>query len=198
MTETEEIAAHGRGEAPTAERVRAVAEALENNDPAKVRSLVADVEGPDLADLLELLDPEQRVGLIQALGADFDFEVLTEVDEKVRDQISEALPNDVLARGVTDLDSDDAAYLIGGLEESDQKEILDQLPKGDRAAVERNLLYPEETAGRLMQSEFVAVPPFWTVGQVIDFARDAEGSARDVLRDLRDRSQLSSFGQRRH
>lgn len=174
MTETEEIAAHGRGEAPTAERVRAVAEALENNDSAKVRSLVADVEGPDLADLLELLDPEQRVGLIQALGADFDFEVLTEVDEKVRDQISEALPNDVLARGVTDLDSDDAAYLIGGLEKSDQKEILDQLPQGDRAAVERNLLYPEETAGRLMQSEFVAVPPFWTVGQVIDFAREAK------------------------
>ena len=173
MTETEEIAAHGRGGAPTAERVRAVAEALEDNDRAKVRSLVADVEGPDLADLLELLEPEQRVGLIQALGPDFDFEVLTEVDEKVRDQISEALPNDVLARGVTDLDSDDAAYLIGGLEESDQKEILDQLPQGDRAAVQRNLLYPEETAGRLMQSEFVAVPPFWTVGQVIDFAREA-------------------------
>src|SRR6185312_11806587 len=174
MTETEEIAAHGRGGAPTAERVRAVAEALEDNDRAKVRSLVADVEGPDLADLLELLEPEQRVGLIQALGPDFDFEVLTEVDEKVRDQISEAPPNDMLARGVTDLDSDDAAYLIGGLEESDQKEILDQLPQGDRAAVERNLLYPEETAGRLMQSEFVAVPPFWTVGQVIDFAREAQ------------------------
>jgi magnesium transporter len=174
MTEAEEIAVHGRGTAPTAERVRVVAEALEDNDPAKVRLLVADIEGPDLADLLELLEPEQRVGLIQALGADFDFEVLTEVDEKVRDQISEALPNDVLARGVTELDSDDAAYLIGGLEKSDQKEILDQLPQGDRAAVERNLLYPEETAGRLMQSEFVAVPPFWTVGQVIDFARDAQ------------------------
>lgn len=170
----EEIAAHERGAAPTAELVRAVAEALDEGDKAKVRSLVADVHGPDLADLIELLDPEQRVRLIQALGPDFDFEVLTEVDEKVRDQISEALPNDVLARGVTDLDSDDAAYLLGGLEESDQKEILDQLPQGDRAAVERNLLYPEETAGRLMQSDFVAVPPFWTVGQVIDFARDTE------------------------
>lgn len=87
MTETEEMAAHGRGKAPTAERVRAVAEALDEGDPAKVRSLVADVQGPDLADLIELLEPEQRVGLIMALGADFDFEVLTEVDEKVRDQL---------------------------------------------------------------------------------------------------------------
>ncbi|MBZ0210480.1 MAG: magnesium transporter, partial [Hyphomicrobium sp.] len=174
MTETEEIAARERGTAPTAELVRAVAEALEASDATKVRALVADVRGPDLADLIELLEPEQRVGLIQALGPDFDFEVLTEVDEKVRDQLSEALPNDVLAKAVTELDSDDAAYLLGSLEEDDQKEILAQLPQGERAALQRNLLYPEETAGRLMQADFVAVPPFWTVGQVIDFARDTE------------------------
>jgi len=175
MTEAQsEITAPERGTVPTPEFVRAVAEALEAGDEAKVRALVADVHGPDLADLIELMGPDERVGLIQALGSDFDFEVLTEVDEKVRDQISEALPNDVLARGVEELDSDDAAYLLGGLEESDQKEILAQLPQGERAALERNLLYPEETAGRLMQADFVAVPPFWTVGQVIDFARETE------------------------
>jgi magnesium transporter len=121
-----------------------------------------------------MLEPEQRVGLIQALGSDFDFEVLTEVDENVRDQLSEALPNDVLARGVSELDSDDAAYLLESLEADDQKEILDQMPQGERAALQRNLLYPEETAGRLMQADFVAVPPFWTVEQVVDFARDTE------------------------
>src|SRR5690606_14505997 len=131
---------------------RAVTEALENNDADKVRGLVAVLKNPDLADLIELLDPEQRLALIQALGADFDFQVLTEVDEKVRDQLSAALPNDVLARAVTELDSDDAAYLLESLEAHDQKEILDQLPHGERAALERNLLYPEETAGRLMQA----------------------------------------------
>jgi magnesium transporter len=174
MTETEQIGAHEPEAATPAELVHAVAQALEKNDTAKVRSLVADVENPDLADLIEMLGPEERVGLIQALGPDFDFEVLTEVDEKVRDQISEALPNDVLARGVSDLDSDDAAYLLESLEADDQKEILDQLPQGERAALQRNLLYPEETAGRLMQADFVAVPPFWTVEQVVDFARDTE------------------------
>ena len=174
MTETEHIGAHEPEAATPAELVRAVAQALEENDTAKVRSLVADVENPDLADLIEMLEPEQRVGLIQALGSDFDFEVLTEVDENVRDQLSEALPNDVLARGVSELDSDDAAYLLESLEADDQKEILDQMPQGERAALQRNLLYPEETAGRLMQADFVAVPPFWTVEQVVDFARDTE------------------------
>ena len=174
MTETEQIGAHEPEAATPAELVRAVAQALEESDTAKVRSLVADVENPDLADLIEMLEPEQRVGLIQALGSDFDFEVLTEVDEKVRDQLSEALPNDVLARGVSELDSDDAAYLLESLEADDQKEILDQMPQGERAALQRNLLYPEETAGRLMQADFVAVPPFWTVEQVVDFARETE------------------------
>jgi magnesium transporter len=174
MTETEHIGAHEPEAATPAELVRAVAQALEENDTARVRSLVADVEIPDLADLIEMLEPERRVGLIQALGSDFDFEVLTEVDEKVRDQLSEALPNDVLARGVSELDSDDAAYLLESLEADDQKEILDQMPQGERAALQRNLLYPEETAGRLMQADFVAVPPFWTVEQVVDFARDTE------------------------
>ncbi|MEI9899563.1 MAG: hypothetical protein WDN31_04820 [Hyphomicrobium sp.] len=198
MTETDEIAAHEQGAAPSPELVRAVGEALAAGDTAEVRSLVADIQGPDLADLIELLGPEQRVGLIQALGADFDFEVLTEVDEKVRDQLSEALPNDVLAKGVSDLDSDDAAYLLESLEADDQKEILDQLPQGDRAALQRNLLYPEETAGRLMQADFVAVPPFWTVGQVIDFVRDAQDLPDTFSEYLRRRPRLSSARQRRH
>ncbi len=170
----EDIAAHEQGAAPTPEFVRAVAEAIDAEDTAKVRALLADVHGPDLADLIELLGPDERVAVIETLGADFDFEVLTEVDESVRDQLVEALPNKVLAKGVEDLDSDDAAYLLADLEESDQKEILDQLPQSERAALQRNLLYPEETAGRLMQADFVAVPPFWTVGQVIDFARETE------------------------
>ena len=140
----EEIIAHERGAAPTAELVRAVTDALEGDNKEKVRVLVAEVHGPDLADLIELLGPQERVGLIQTLGSDFDYKVLTEVDEKVRDQISAALPRDVLAKAVSDLDSDDAAYVIGGLTESEQKEILDRLPQSERAALQRNLLYPEE------------------------------------------------------
>jgi magnesium transporter len=135
---------------------------------------VADLAAPDLADLIELLDPEARIALIQALGPAFDYEVLSELEEGVRDQLSEALPNELLARAVTELDTDDAAYILEGLEQSDQDEILSQLPMSERVALERNLEYPEETAGRLMQADFVAVAPYWTVGQVIDHARDTD------------------------
>ena len=80
----------------------------------------------------------------------------------------------VLAKAVTELETDDAAYLLEDLDEAQKQEILAQVPAGERAALERNLEYPEETAGRLMQTDFVAVPPFWTVGQVIDHMRETE------------------------
>ncbi len=161
-------------EAPSVDFVRAVSDALAGTDRASAAALVTGLKAPDLADVIELLDPDERVALIQALGPAFDYEVLSELDETVRDQLSEALPNELLARAVTELDTDDAAYILENLEESDKQEILAQLSSGDRQALERNLDYPEETAGRLMQAEFVAVAPFWTVGNVIDHMRESD------------------------
>ncbi|MCB1521441.1 MAG: magnesium transporter [Hyphomicrobiaceae bacterium] len=154
--------------------VAVVADALERGDSAAAIALTESLSTPDLADLIELLSASDRVKLIVTLGPRFDFEVFSEIDETVRDQLSEALPNKLLAEAVQELDTDDAAYLLENLEEADKQEILAQLPTSDRAALERNLEYPEETAGRIMQSDFVAVAPFWTVGQVIDHMRDAE------------------------
>jgi magnesium transporter len=162
------------GPLPPAELARPIAEALAAGDLAAVRSLAVGLRAPDLADLIEHLQPDERVQLVQALGSAFDPEALSELDETVRDQLSEALPNDMLARAVARLETDDAAYVIESLEEADQQDILAQIPTGDRVALERNLEYPEETAGRLMQTDFVAVPPFWTVGRVIDHMREAE------------------------
>ena len=155
------------------ERARSVADALEHDDLTRARSLVQDLPAPDLADVIDLLEAGQRVQLIEALGTDFDFEVLSELDPSVRDQLTEALPNELLARAVKELDTDDAAYVIERMDAEDRREILAQLRTVDRAALERNLDYPEETAGRLMQADFVAVAPYWTVGYVIDTMRDA-------------------------
>lgn len=154
--------------------VRSISAALQNGELQLARDLVRELKAPDLADVIEFLEPEERIALIQALGSAFDYEVLSELEETVRDQVSEALPNELLVRAVTELDTDDAAYVIENLEESDKQEILAQLESGDREAIERNLDYPEETAGRLMQSDFVAVAPFWTVGHVIDHMRESE------------------------
>lgn len=153
---------------------QAVTDALARGAPDAAADLVRDLKAPDVADVIEQLAPDSRVLLIQALGQSFDYEVLSELDETVRDQVSEALPNELLARAVTELDTDDAAYVIESLEESDKQEILAQIPSGDREALERALDYPEYSAGRLMQADFVAVAPYWTVGNVIDHMRDSD------------------------
>jgi magnesium transporter len=164
----------GEARAPASELARPVAEALAAGLTTHARSLVEALEAPDLADLIELLEPGQRVQLVDALGAAFKPEVLSELDETVRDQLLPALPKDVVAKAVAELETDDAAYLLENTPEPVRQEILAQMPTGDRAALERNLEYPEDTAGRLMQTDFVAVPPFWTVGQVIDHMREAD------------------------
>jgi magnesium transporter len=156
------------------ELARPVSQALASGDAEGARTLVAELAPPDLADLLELIEPDTRIKLIATLGAAFPYEALSELDETVRDELLRELPKDLLSRAVAEMETDDAAYVLENLEEADKHEILAQLPAADRAALERNLEYPEETAGRLMQTDFVAVPPFWTVGQVIDYMRETE------------------------
>lgn len=161
-------------ETPSMDLIRSVADALHNHEDAVAADLVKDLKAPDLADVIELLEPDDRIILIEAIGPSFDFEVLSELDESVRDQVSEGLPNELLAKAITQLETDDAAYVIESLQESDKQEILAQLPSSERQAIERNLEYPEETAGRIMQADFVAVPPFWTVGSVVDHMRESD------------------------
>jgi magnesium transporter len=158
-----------------------VAEALERKDAKLARALTRDLHAADLADLIEGLEPQARTGLIAALGRTFDAEALAELDEGVRDQLMEALPNEVIASAIKKLDTDDALYLIEDLEESDKQEILAKVPSEDRAALSRALDYPERTAGRLMQTEFVAVPEYWTVGRTIDFMRTEKDLPDDFV-----------------
>jgi magnesium transporter len=159
---------------PMSELAPAIAEALAARDGGRIRSLVVGMQAPDLADLIELLEAPERVELVETLGASFDPEALSELEEGVRDQLLRDLPHATVAKAVAELETDDAAYVLESLEAADRQAILAQIPTLDRAALERNLEYPEETAGRLMQTDFVAVPPFWTVGQVIDHMREAE------------------------
>jgi magnesium transporter len=146
--------------------------AIADRDTLTLKREVADLHQSELGDLLEALLPEQRRTLVALLGRDFDFSALTEVDEAIRLDIVDNLPNAQIAEAVKELDSDDAVYILEDLDQQDQDEILAQLPFTERIRLRRALDYPEETAGRRMQTEFVAVPPFWTVGQTIDYMRE--------------------------
>lgn len=150
----------------------AIRAAIEAADAATVEALAADLHEADVGDIIEALSPDERAPFIQLLGEHFDFTALTEVDETVRVQLIEELPREAVAEGVRDLDSDDAVYILEDLDDEDQEEILAKLPAVDRMALRRSLDFPEETAGRRMQTDFIAVPPFWTAGQTIDYLRD--------------------------
>ncbi len=149
-----------------------VGAAIADRDTLTLKREVDDLHQSELGDLLEALHPEQRRALVELLGDDFDFSALTEVDEAIRLEIVDNLPNAQIAQAVQELDSDDAVYILEDLDQEDQDEILSQLPFTERVRLRRSLDYPEETAGRRMQTEFVAVPPFWTVGQTIDYMRE--------------------------
>ncbi|WP_417770349.1 magnesium transporter [Stappia sp.] len=143
------------------------------NAPALI-GLVGDLHEADVADLIESLPEDSRVPLVRLLGDEFDYATLTELDEAVRLRILEELPSDTLAEGIGELDSDDAVYILEDLDAKGQAAILDQLPYSDRIQLQRSLDYPEESAGRLMQTDFIAVPPFWSVGQTIDYMRESK------------------------
>ncbi len=157
-----------------ADFVERVAQGIEAGDADALRELVGDLHEADLGAVLEALEPEQRPRLIALLGIDFDFTALTEVDDAVRDDILEELPPEAVAQGVRDLDSDDAVAIIGDLPKEEQAEILEQLPAPERIALARSLEYPEDSAGRRMQTEFIAAPAAWTVGRAIDYMRETE------------------------
>lgn len=152
--------------------VAKVEAAITDRDVTSLRRDVRGLHQSELGDLLETLPSEERLALVDLLGSDFDFTALTEVDEAVRLDIVDNLPNEQIARAVQELDSDDAVYILEDLDQEDQDEILAQLPFTERVRLRRSLAYPEESAGRRMQTEFVAVPPFWTVGQTIDYMRE--------------------------
>ena len=155
--------------------------AVHSGDKEALLREAKDLHAADLADLIEAFEPDERVGLISALGRSFDVEALAELDEGVRDQLMEALPADVIASAIKKLDTDDAAYLIEDLDKEDQEEILAQVSREDRATLNRALEYPEGTAGRLMQTEFVAVPEFWTIGKTIDHMRTERDLPEDFI-----------------
>jgi magnesium transporter len=154
------------------EFVEQVKAAVEASDAPALRALAGDLHEADMGDLLEALDAEHRPLLIELMGSEFDFTALTEVDVTVREDILEELPAETVAEGMRDLDSDDAVEILQDLPKEDQAEILEQLPASERVAIARGLDYPEDSAGRRMQTEIISVPPFWTVGQTIDHMRE--------------------------
>jgi len=163
----------------TPEFVQAVIDHVEAGEIESARELVEPLHPADIADLFELAPSEARAPLAAALAELLDADVLAEMNEWVRDELIDALAPHQVAEIATQLDTDDAVAIIEELDADDQREVLRALAPDDRAAIEEALSYPEESAGRLMQRDLIAVPEHWLVGDVLGYLRRNEDLTTD-------------------
>jgi len=153
------------------EFIRAVLDAVDAGDAEGARALVEPLHPADIADLFELTPNEDRAALATALADMLDGEVLAEMNDHVREMLIDSLEPGQVADIAAELDTDDAVAIIEDMDDEDQRAVLRALDPDDRAAIEAALSYPEESAGRMMQRELIAVPEHWTIGDVLDFLR---------------------------
>lgn len=159
--------------------VRAVREALDAGETDQVYELVEHLHPADIADLFELLNADERPALAKAISDLMGSEVIAELNDWVREDLVENLPAETVADIAEQLDTDDAVAMLEDLDEDDQQAVLAEMEPEDRAAIESALSYPEESAGRLMSRDFVAVPEHMTVGDLIDFLREGHDLAQE-------------------
>ncbi|WP_374282298.1 magnesium transporter [Novosphingobium sp.] len=159
--------------------VRTVRDALDAGETDQVYGLVESLHPADIADLFELLDPDERPALARAISDLMGSEVIAELNDWVREDLVEQLPAGTVADIAEQLDTDDAVAMLEDLDEDDQQAVLAEMEPEDRAAIESALSYPEESAGRLMSRDFVAVPEHMTVGDLIDFLREGHDLANE-------------------
>jgi magnesium transporter len=146
---------------------------LRADNRERVRDLVGDLHYADMADLLERLDETDRRLLVEAIRDKFPADVLPELPGQVRDEVMQALGFENFATALAELDSDDAVYVASKLSPDERAQVVARMPQASRMSIEQGLAHTEDSAGRLMQREFVAVPNYWSVGETIDYMRAA-------------------------
>jgi len=148
-----------------------VLDAVEAGDAAALDALFEPLHAADIADLLEQITPRDRRALLTLWKGGMDGDILSELDDNLREEIIESLAPEELAEAMRDLESDDVVDLVEYLDEDQQEAVLGALEPVERVAVEKALAYPEDSAGRLMQVEVVRAPEHWAVGEAIDYLR---------------------------
>ena len=152
-----------------------------NRNSDKLNKLIEELHPADLADLLTFLNSEQRSFTLSILEEEVYTNVLAELDDTIIDETIQNLEDKKVVRSISEMETDDAVNLIESLEPEVQKKILDQIPTVEREIFEESLNYPEDSAGRRMQKEFVSMPAFWSVGQAIDYLREESNLPDDFF-----------------
>ncbi len=163
------------------EFIKVINEKIRNQDTDFLDKSLRELLPADSADIIENLSPENRSKLIELEGFNIDPEIFVELNESVQTEIFLLLSTDSIASLLKKLESDNALKILENLDKSKKEIVLNRLPPKDRFLLEEGLSYPEDTAARIMQREFTAIPSNWSVGQTIDYLRENKDLPEEFL-----------------
>ena len=163
------------------EYIRLVNEKIQNNDALFITNAFKEIHPADAADIIENLNENDREKLIKLNNFKIDPEVFIELNESIQSEIIKYLSSETIISILKNLESDNAIKILENLDEKNKNIVLNSLPPKDRFALQESLSYPEDTAARLMQREFTAIPSNWSVGQTIDYLRENKDLPEEFL-----------------
>jgi len=163
------------------EYIRVLTSKIGSNDAQFISNSFSEMHPADAADIIEHLSQNDRESLIKLNNFNLDPELFVELNESIQTEIINYLSSDSIVSIIKNLDSDDAISILENVPERDKNNILSSLPPKDRFALLESLSYPEDSAARLMQREFTAIPSNWSVGQTIDYLRENKDLPEEFL-----------------
>jgi magnesium transporter len=163
------------------EFIKVVTDKIKNNDAEFITNSFKEMHPADAADIIEHLNLDDRESLIKLNKFNIEPTVFVELNESVQSEIIAFLSSDSIVSILKNLESDDAIKILENVDEKEKNNILSSLPPKDRFALLESLSYPEDTAARIMQREFTAIPSNWSVGQTIDYLRENKELPEEFL-----------------
>jgi len=154
---------------------------IQSNDIQFVNQTLKDLHESDVANLIENLSNESRTKLIEIETFNIDPDIFIELNESIQSEVLQLLSVDSIINIIKRLESDDSIKILENLEKDKKKLVLEKLPPKDKFLLEEGLSYPEDSAARIMQREFTAVPSNWSVGQTIDYVRENKNLPKEFL-----------------
>jgi len=145
---------------------------IESGNVESINQTLKDLHEADVANLIENLNPDTRNKLIEIESFNIDPEIFIELNESIQSEVLQLLSIDSLIKIIKRLESDNAIKILENLSKNVKEKVLEKLPPKDKFLLQEGLSYPEDSAARIMQREFTAVPSNWTVGQTIDYLRE--------------------------
>ena len=162
------------------EIIQEISQLISSKKNKEIKKIVDGIHYADLAEIINELDFNQRVYLIKLIDSDKTSDVLTEVDENVREKILEVLSIKEIAGEIKELDSDDAVDILSDLPDEKQEKVISFIKDESKTENIRELLnYEEDTAGGLMAKELISVNENWSVLKCL---REIRRQAKDITR----------------